>query len=80
MIACLQVAQCVCVFELVFDLLSQPRGFNFHSRCREVNLRAWEAHTVEITIVKYLDRQTDRHTQRQEVSLKQQLRLSNFVV
>lgn len=29
MIACLQVAQCVCVFELVFDLLSQPRGFNF---------------------------------------------------
>lgn len=56
MIACLQVTVCVCVCEqdteterekknLVFDLLSQPKGFNCTPGAA-VNLRAGEAHTV----------------------------------
>lgn len=53
MIACLQVTVCVCVCEqdteteknLVFDLLSQPKGFNCTPGAAG-NLRAGEAHTV----------------------------------
>lgn len=59
-------SMCVCVLELVFDLLSCPRGIN--SRCREVNLRAWEVQLRSQSWSSWTDAQ--RQEEGREDSLK----------